>query len=289
PLPASAFNAAGSVATSVFPSPVFISEILPLCSTIPPINCTSKCRIFRKRRPASRTKANAGTITGSSVRRNSSLYEASAGSLSFNCSRTCVFSAANRSFNCSSLSACVSASFALMESTSGWSFLRSRSCFVPINRATTRSITWATSMDGYSFPGGSKLCSRSHRPFHSALCQHFIVTCWMRARQDSPHLSSVLIWIYMIGLVAIYIAVIGAGLPGHSAMCWRVGWEKDGTELGPVIRTEEIRIVDGAINNKENPHLIEVFKFRRHEGIALHCVVGSGTHPLDRNIQRGVV
>ena len=32
------------VATSVFPSPVFISAILPRCSTIPPTSCTSKCR-----------------------------------------------------------------------------------------------------------------------------------------------------------------------------------------------------------------------------------------------------
>ena len=32
---------AGSEATSVLPSPVAISAILPLCNTIPPISCTS--------------------------------------------------------------------------------------------------------------------------------------------------------------------------------------------------------------------------------------------------------
>ena len=37
----------GSVATSVFPSPVFISAIRPRCSTMPPISCTSKCRMFK--------------------------------------------------------------------------------------------------------------------------------------------------------------------------------------------------------------------------------------------------
>ena len=39
------------MATSVLPSPVFISAILPLCSTMPPISCTSKCRMFSTRRP----------------------------------------------------------------------------------------------------------------------------------------------------------------------------------------------------------------------------------------------
>jgi hypothetical protein len=37
------------VATSVLPSPVFISAILPRCSTMPPISCTSKCRMFSVR------------------------------------------------------------------------------------------------------------------------------------------------------------------------------------------------------------------------------------------------
>ena len=37
----------GRVATSVFPSPVFISAILPRCRTMPPINCTSKWRMLR--------------------------------------------------------------------------------------------------------------------------------------------------------------------------------------------------------------------------------------------------
>ena len=33
--------ARASVATSVLPSPVFISAIMPLCRTMPPISCTS--------------------------------------------------------------------------------------------------------------------------------------------------------------------------------------------------------------------------------------------------------
>ena len=36
-----------SVATSVLPSPVFISAILPLCRTAPPMSWTSKCRMFK--------------------------------------------------------------------------------------------------------------------------------------------------------------------------------------------------------------------------------------------------
>ena len=38
PLPSSAFRYAGSVATSVLPSPVRISAILPWCRTMPPID-----------------------------------------------------------------------------------------------------------------------------------------------------------------------------------------------------------------------------------------------------------
>jgi uncharacterized coiled-coil protein SlyX len=52
------FNA-GSVATNVLPSPVFISAILRLCSTIPPNNWTSKWRRPIVRTEASRTNAKA--------------------------------------------------------------------------------------------------------------------------------------------------------------------------------------------------------------------------------------
>ena len=44
----------GSVATSVLPSPVFISEILPSCRIMPPISCTSKWRWPSVRLAASR-------------------------------------------------------------------------------------------------------------------------------------------------------------------------------------------------------------------------------------------
>ena len=45
PRPVSAFRYAGSVATRVLPSPVAISAIVPSCSTMPPMSCTSKWRI----------------------------------------------------------------------------------------------------------------------------------------------------------------------------------------------------------------------------------------------------
>jgi peptidyl-prolyl cis-trans isomerase C len=51
----------GSVATSVLPSPVFISAIAPSCSTMPPISWTSKWRWPSVRLAASRTVAKAGT------------------------------------------------------------------------------------------------------------------------------------------------------------------------------------------------------------------------------------
>ena len=82
----SAFKYAGNVDTSVFPSPVRISAILPSCSAIPPISCTSKWRILRTRLEASRTVANAsGKILSKvsfSERRflNSSVFAARASS-----------------------------------------------------------------------------------------------------------------------------------------------------------------------------------------------------------------
>src|SRR5215212_2583240 len=55
------------VAASVFPSPVFISAILPSCKTIPPISCTSKGRIPKVRLDASRTTAKASGRMSSRV------------------------------------------------------------------------------------------------------------------------------------------------------------------------------------------------------------------------------
>src|SRR5918992_4609246 len=55
------------VAASVLPSPVFISAILPSCSTMPPMICTSKGRIPRVRFDASRTTAKASGRMASRV------------------------------------------------------------------------------------------------------------------------------------------------------------------------------------------------------------------------------
>ena len=59
PRPVSALRYAGSVETSVLPSPVFISAIQPKCSAAPPMTWTSKWRWPSTRRAASRTVANA--------------------------------------------------------------------------------------------------------------------------------------------------------------------------------------------------------------------------------------
>src|SRR6266545_4320016 len=86
PSPARAFRYAGMVATRVFPSPVFISAMLPSCRTIAPITWTSKCRWPIVRRAASRTEANASgsrssrLSPASSRRRNSSVFARSCSS-----------------------------------------------------------------------------------------------------------------------------------------------------------------------------------------------------------------
>src|ERR671916_1813913 len=70
------------VAASVLPSPVFISEILPSCSAMPPITWTSKGRIPRVRFDASRTTAKASgrmpsrASPAANFSRNSSVFAA---------------------------------------------------------------------------------------------------------------------------------------------------------------------------------------------------------------------
>src|SRR5688572_1260847 len=130
PLPASALRYAGSVATSVLPSPVFISAILPRCSTIPPISCTSKCRMLSVRRPASRTTEKASGSRSSSVcpcwkrDRNSSVLARS----------------------CSSESDWTDGSSALISVTTGARRFSSRSLAVPKTFARALSMIIA---DGY--------------------------------------------------------------------------------------------------------------------------------------------
>src|SRR6267378_7449969 len=59
------------------------------------------------------------------------------------------FRAWKRAFSSSSLSALISASCSLMAATLGCSFFTSRSCLVPMKRATTLSRICAGSMNGF--------------------------------------------------------------------------------------------------------------------------------------------
>src|SRR5215470_5679057 len=115
PSPPSALRYAGSVATRVLPSPVAISAILPSCSTMPPISCTSKWRIPSARRAASRHTANASGNT-------SSISAPSANRLR---------SSSVLPRSAPSSSACIAGSSALIVDTTGNIRLTSRSCLVP--------------------------------------------------------------------------------------------------------------------------------------------------------------
>src|SRR6266850_6843381 len=115
PLPVSALRYAGSVATSVLPSPVAISAIVPSCRTMPPMSCTSKCRMPSERRAASRHTANASGSTFSTsapsarrLRSSSVLPRRAASSRAF-----------------------MADSSALISATTGIIRLTSRSCLVP--------------------------------------------------------------------------------------------------------------------------------------------------------------
>lgn len=55
------------MATSVLPSPVRISAILPWCRQIPPITCTWKCFMPSTRQAASRSAAKASGRISSNV------------------------------------------------------------------------------------------------------------------------------------------------------------------------------------------------------------------------------
>src|SRR5260370_10377594 len=149
PRPASAFKAAGSVATSVLPSPVFISAIFPSWRTMPPINCTSKWRMLRWRRPASRVRAKVCASAGSKASARRRRYAGSSRSTPSSRCWTSALCCAIRSRSWASLRLLTSGSRALMAATTGAMRLTSRSCLVPMNRAITLSITWSTCMSPF--------------------------------------------------------------------------------------------------------------------------------------------
>src|SRR6266446_4010390 len=115
PLAERALRYAGSVATSVLPSPVAISAILPSCRTIPPMSCTSKWRMPSERRAASRQTANASGST-------SSISAPPARRLR---------SSSVRERRAASSRACTVGSSTLISATIGIIRLTSRSCLVP--------------------------------------------------------------------------------------------------------------------------------------------------------------
>src|SRR6266446_2064632 len=115
PLAERALRYAGSVATSVLPSPVAISAILPSCRTIPPMSCTSKWRMPSERRAASRQTANASGST-------SSISAPPARRLR---------SSSVRERRAASSRACTGGSSTLISATTGIIRLTSRSCLVP--------------------------------------------------------------------------------------------------------------------------------------------------------------
>src|SRR5260370_247552 len=124
PRPVSPLRYAGSVATSVLPSPVAISAIFRAWSTMPRMSWTSKWRIRTVRRAASRQTANASGRSSSSgspsvrrLRNSSDLARSPAAS-----------------------SACAAGSSALIAWTAGCMRLTSRSCLVPKIARRTASI-----------------------------------------------------------------------------------------------------------------------------------------------------
>ena len=103
------------MATSVLPSPVFISAMLPWCKKMPPISCTSKARRPKARLAPSRQFANASGRIASNV-----------SPFATRALNSPVFS-----INCASLNASNSGSNALIFSISGRTDFTLRSLGVP--------------------------------------------------------------------------------------------------------------------------------------------------------------
>src|SRR6266850_8079387 len=115
PRPVRPFRYAGSVATSVLPSPVAISAIVPSWSTMPPISWTSKWRIPTVRRAASRHTAKASGRTPSRGSPPSMRFLNSSDFVRRAVSSSCPSTGSN----------------ALIAATTGIIRLTSRSCLVP--------------------------------------------------------------------------------------------------------------------------------------------------------------
>jgi hypothetical protein len=122
-------SAHGKVATSVLPSPVFISAIIPLCRAMPPMSWTSKWRMPRERTDASRVRAKQSGMMRSSTA-DFSFSAASAISLR----QACICSRMR-----ASSSDFAHASRSLMRATTGRSRLSSRMFLVPMSFLTTKS------------------------------------------------------------------------------------------------------------------------------------------------------
>src|SRR6266849_1781851 len=157
PRPVRAFRYAGSVATSVLPSPVAISAIVPSWSTIPPMSWTSKWRISTVRRAASRHTAKASGRTSSS---------GSPPSIRF-------LNSSDFARRPASSSAATDGSSALMAWTTGIIRLTSRSCLAP-NIFFSRSSILSSSLYGARSRGRptQKLAGVASRGLGDPIARH---------------------------------------------------------------------------------------------------------------------
>jgi hypothetical protein len=140
-LPERQFRYSGSVATSVLPSPVYISAIAPRCRITPPTSCTSKWRMPSVRTLASRTRAKASGSTSSMV---------------FSPAAISAFQALVCSWNCCAERPLAQGSSSLTRRTSGSSWRTTRSLREPkmffsqrpesLPSLPRRSVSWSQSI-----------------------------------------------------------------------------------------------------------------------------------------------
>ena len=142
------------MATSVLPSPVFISAILPECSTMPPIICTSKWRMSTARLPASRTTAKASGSSSFSASASAALRASLFSSVSVTSFTRSAKRARNStvfSRNSASESPCSFGSHSPIAATVGIMRFTARSLLVPkilVNALLIKEFLWALRRSG---------------------------------------------------------------------------------------------------------------------------------------------
>lgn len=92
-----------------------------------------------------------------------------------------------------------------------------------------------------------------------------------------------------VGLILVHIVIICTLFSGESGVGGHLVGQHHSTKFGPMTRAEEVRIIDGPVDYKENLRLLEVLNFGGGKWSRMGIVTSVETHSLDFHIDRGIV